>query len=178
MGPVMSRSSTPHKVDSGLTINGRHVLFGLLAFFAIVLVADTYLIYKAVSTFGGLETEDAYRKGLSYNSRIVAADAQAKRGWRDQLNYLTQTKRLRIVLLDREGVGVSGLSITASLGRPATNRFDRNLTFIQTRPGIYEAAVPTLESGWWTVEAQAKRNAHDRREAIVHELKRRIWIRP
>ena len=174
----MSRSSVPHQVDSGLTLNGRHVLFGLLAFFAIVLVADTYLIYKAVSTFGGLETEDAYRKGLSYNNRIVAADAQAKLGWRDQLNYLKQTKRLRISLLDREGVGVSGLKITASLGRPATNRFDRELTFVQTGPGIYEAAAPAIESGWWTVEAQAKRNAHDRREAIVYELKRRIWIRP
>lgn len=174
----MSRSSVPYQVDSGFTLNGRHVLFGLLAFFAIVLVADTYLIYKAVSTFGGLETEDAYRKGLSYNNRIVAADAQAKRGWRDKLNYLKQTKRLRISLLDREGVGVSGLKITASLGRPATNRFDRELTFVQTGPGIYEAAAPAIGSGWWTIEARAKRNAHDRREAIVYELKRRIWIRP
>ncbi len=174
----MSSASAPHRADRGRTLSGRHVLFGLIAFFAIVLAADTYLIYKAVSTFGGLETEDAYRKGLAYNDRIAAANAQAKRGWRDRLDYLPQSKRLRIALLDRDGVGVSGLNITASLGRPATNRFDRKLSFVQTGPGIYEAEVPAIESGWWTVRVQAKRGAHDRRDAIIYEAKRRLWIKP
>ncbi len=173
----MSRASTSHRTNVGRTLNGRHVLFGLIAFFAIVLVADAYMIYKAVSTFGGLETKDAYRKGLAYNDRIAAANAQAKRGWRDRLDYLPQTKRLRIALLDRDGAGVSGLEITASLGRPATNRFDRQLSFVQTGPGTYVAEVPDIKSGWWTVEVQAKRNAHDRRDLTVYEAKRRLWIK-
>lgn len=174
----MSSAGAPHRPEGGRTINGRHVFFGLIAFFAIVVVADTFLIYKAVTTFGGLETEDAYRKGLAYNGRIAAADAQAKRGWRDQLNYLPQTNRLRIALLDHEGAGVSGLAITASLGRPATNRFDRELTFVPTGSGTYEAAVPAIESGWWTVELQAKRDTHDPSNATVYEAKRRLWIKP
>lgn len=175
---TMSRDSTPHRADDGHTINGRHVLFGLIAFFAIVFIADAYLIYKAVSTFGGLETDDAYRKGLAYNDRIAAADTQAKAGWRDQLEYLAQTKRLRIALLDRDGAGVSGLTITASIGRPATNRFDRELSFVQTGHGTYEAAVPTIESGWWTVGMLATRSARDHRNATVYEAKRRLWIKP
>ncbi|MGI9403981.1 MAG: FixH family protein [Hyphomicrobium sp.] len=174
----MSRASARNQAGGRRTISGRHVLFGLIAFFAIVLVADGYMIYKAVSTFGGLETEDAYRKGLAYNDRIAVANAQAKRGWRDQLNYLPQSKRLRIALLDREGAGVSGLDITASLGRPATNRFDREFSFVQTGPGIYEAEIPAIESGWWTVGVQARRTAPDRRDATVYEAKRRLWIKP
>jgi len=177
-GQAMNRASAPHRADAGRALSGRHVLFGLIAFFAIVLVTDAYMIYKAVSTFGGLETDDAYRKGLAYNDRIAAANAQAKRGWRDQLNYLPHTKRLRIVLLDRDGAGVSNLNMTASIGRPATNRFDRQLSFVQTGPGIYEAETPTIESGWWTVEVQAKRRTHDRRDATVYEAKRRLWIKP
>ena len=174
----MSRARAAHRADGRRALSGRHVLFGLIGFFAIVLVADAYLIYKAVSTFGGLETEDAYRKGLAYNDRIVAASAQAKRGWRDRLNYVPRTERLRIALLDREGTGVSGLDITASLGRPATNRFDRQLSFVQTGPGIYEASVPGIESGWWMIGVKAKRSQPDRQNAIVYEAKRRLWIKP
>lgn len=174
----MSNAGAPHRPEGGRTLSGRHVLFGLIAFFAIVFVADSILIYKAVSTFGGLETEDAYRKGLAYNDRIAAANAQAKRGWRDQLIYLPQTKRLRIALLDRDGAGVSDLTITASLGRPATSRFDRELSFVQTGPGIYEAAVPAIEPGWWMIKVHANRNAHDPLNATVYEAKRRLWIKP
>ncbi len=177
-GQTMSSGSAPHRAEDDRTLSGRHVLFGFIAFFAIVFIADAYMIYKAVSTFGGLETDDAYRKGLAYNDRIAAADTQAKAGWRDRLEYLPQTKRLRIALLDRDGAGVSGLTITASIGRPATNRFDRELSFVQTGRGTYEAAVPTIESGWWTVGMVATRSARDHRNATVYEAKRRLWIKP
>lgn len=179
-GQIMSRGSAPLPIraDDGRTLSGRHVLFGLIAFFAIVFIADAYMIYKAVSTFGGLEIEDAYRKGLAYNDRIAAADMQAKTGWRDRVEYLPQTERLRVSLLDRDGTGVSGLTITASIGRPATNRFDRELSFVPTGPGTYETAVPAIESGWWTVAMLATRSTRDHRNETVYEAKRRLWIKP
>ena len=44
------------------------------------------MIYKALTTFGGVETPDAYRKGLAYNQRIAAEEAQAGLGWHDELS--------------------------------------------------------------------------------------------
>jgi nitrogen fixation protein FixH len=48
-------------------ITGRKVLVAMVSFFAVVTAVDGIMIYQAISTFGGLETKDAYRKGLSYN---------------------------------------------------------------------------------------------------------------
>jgi nitrogen fixation protein FixH len=160
------------------TLNGRHVLFAFVGFFAVVFVADGILIYKAVSTFGGLETDDAYRKGLAYNERITAAQEQAKRGWKDKLAYEGQTKRLRVSLNDAAGGAVSGLLLTAQLQRPATNRYDQKLIFEQTSPGTYEAATPELAGGWWTVELQAHKSAPSGDDAALYEARRRLWIKP
>ena len=57
-------------------IRGGHVLAAMLAFFAVIIVADATLIYKALTTFGGVDNPNAYRQGVAYNQRI-ARDAQA-----------------------------------------------------------------------------------------------------
>ena len=140
MGPVMNRSSTPHKVDSGLTINGRHVLFGLLAFFAIVLVADTYLIYKAVSTFGGLETEDAWaviavseangvreRTLKSAKSALAVKSFRCGKGWKWRLPsvhepFALPSSRARICPDPRQG----RLPLSQFRPRPARSYWPAN----------------------------------------------------
>lgn len=170
--------SSPPAAPRTRTLNGRHVLLGFVAFFAIVFVADGILIYKAVTTFGGLETADAYRKGLAYNERIAAAEAQAQRGWQDKLDYVAKTKRLRVALNDAEGSAVSGLVITAQLQRPATNRYDQEIVLKQTAPGIYEAPTPELAVGWWTVELQAHKGQTSGDDGALYESRRRLWIKP
>jgi len=161
----------------GRNLNGWHVLLTFLAFFATVFVVDGIMIYQAVSTFGGLETPDAYRKGLAYNERIAAGAAQEQRGWRDQLDYLPMTQRLRIALSDHAGTAVSALVLSAEMGRPATDRFDRQLAFTQTGPGTYEADVAGLEPGWWTVDVKAHSSADTGGEAL-YESRQRLWIKP
>ena len=64
-------------------ITGRHVLYAILAFFLTVTAVDAFMIYKAVSTFGGIETQDAYRKGLQYNQRLEAEKVRRASGWED-----------------------------------------------------------------------------------------------
>jgi nitrogen fixation protein FixH len=61
---------------------------------------------------------------------------------------------------------------------PATNRFDRELALQQTGPGIYEAAVPELQPGWWMVEITAQKGAPLEQEASRYESRRRVWIKP
>ena len=159
-------------------LNGRHVLFALIGFFAVVFAVNGVMIYKAESTFGGLDTADAYRKGLTYNERVAAAEAQAKLGWRDTLTYVPETRRLRVALTDAAGGAVSGLAVRAQVQRPATTRYDRELVLEQTGPGTYEVDAADLDAGWWTVDLEARRGAADQGDAALFESRRRLWIKP
>jgi nitrogen fixation protein FixH len=169
--------TSPQQTGSG-GLTGWHVLFALVGFFAAIFVVNAIFIYKAESTFGGLDTDDAYRKGLNYNERIVAARAQEKLGWRDSLEYVADGKRMRLSLSDTAGDAVSGVTVTAVVKHPATTRFDRELVLQQTGPGTYEVAVPELESGWWTVEIKAEKDTLQTDNAAHYESRRRLWIKP
>jgi nitrogen fixation protein FixH len=158
-------------------LKGRHVLLTLIGFFAVVFAVNGLMIYKAESTFGGLDTDDAYRKGLAYNERVAAAEAQAKLGWRDSLTFVPETRRLRVAVTDHAGAGITDLAVTAHVERPATNLFDRDMVLEQTGPGIYEADAAGLDAGWWTVDLAARREA-DQKDAALYEARRRLWIKP
>ena len=54
-------------------IKGKHVLFAMLSFFGVILVVNGVFTYFALSTFTGVSTDDAYRRGRAYNQTIEAA---------------------------------------------------------------------------------------------------------
>ena len=147
-------SSIPRTPRRGL--RGAHVLVVFLGFFATIFLVNGVMIYEALSTFGGLETADAYRKGLAYNARIAEDAAQAQRGWRDSLAYVPGTQRVRVEVTDAAGAGVTGLVLAGEIGRPAT-----------------EAAG--LEPGWWTVDIEGRGGAAS---DVVYAARERLWIRP
>lgn len=171
----MTSAKAPHAIPGGRALSGRHVLFVFIGFFAIVFAANGLMIYQAVSTFGGLDTDDAYRKGLAYNERIAAAAAQTELGWRDRLDYVSDARHLRVSFTDATGAAVGGLTVTVEMQRPATNRYDQKLFLTQTGPDTYEADVSELESGWWTVNVHAHRGGQD---TALYESRRRVWITP
>ena len=156
-------------------LKGRHVLIVFIGFFLIVFAVNGLMVYQALSTFGGIDTDDAYRKGLTYNDRIAAAATQTRLGWHDHTDYVADGRRLRVTLTDASGAAVSGLKLSARMQRPATNLFDRELSLDQTGPDIYEADVSQLEPGAWTVDLQASRGGEG---AALYEARRRLWIKP
>jgi len=168
-----SASSVPRRRG----LRGVHVLLVFISFFATIFLVNGIMIYDALSTFGGLETPDAYRKGLAYNERIAESRAQEKRGWRDSLVYVPEMQRVRVDVAEPGGAGVTGLVISGEIERPATDRFDRRLDFAQTGPGTYEADAAGLEPGWWTVDIEARKSASAGAE-VLYEAKERLWIKP
>jgi nitrogen fixation protein FixH len=154
-----------------------HVLLTFVGFFVTVFAVNGVMIYEAVSTFGGLETPDAYRKGLAYNQRIAQGAAQEQRGWRDKLAYAPESEHVRVEMTDHDGAAVPDLVISGEIGRPATDRFDRHLDFTQTGPGTYEADVTGLQSGWWTIDIEARKSASAGAQGL-YETKERLWIKP
>ena len=166
--------------DTGLPkteLTGRHVLLALFAFFGMMLIANGIFLYYALSTFNGVETADAYRRGLTYDQRVGEADAQAARGWQATLGYDRGRGQLSLHLQDREGFAVPGLTVTAEIGRPATDRFDRTLTLGQAEPGLYRVGAGPLDAGQWIVALEARR-LRDGVSVVVYRMKERLWVKP
>jgi nitrogen fixation protein FixH len=163
-------SDTPRR---SFRLTGRHVIGGWIAFFAAVAATDAVLIFLAVSTFSGLETPDAYRKGLAYNGNLAAARAQDDRGWREQVALSADGAHLAIAIVDRDGRGVDDLRVTAQIGRPATTGADRRLTFSSDGAGRYTASTTDLGPGTWIASIEAR--AADGSSDILLRGKARLW---
>lgn len=157
-------------------LTGGRVLGLMLGFFAVIIAADATMIYKALSTFGGVDNVNAYREGVAYNHRIERAEAQSAAGWHDGLEFVPAPARLRIILRDAASVAVSGKTLAARIGRPATNRFDQMIQADETAPGVYEATLPAaIESGTWIVDIAV---AGEAGSGPAYEARRRLWITP
>lgn len=157
-------------------IKGRHVLMILVGFFGTVAAVDGFMIYRAVSTFGGVETPDAYRKGVAYNESIAKEEQQGRLGWRDEVKVAGEPHRLLVTLSDNDKSAVAGKHVVATVGRPATDRYDMTLTLSETAPGLYEAALPGASEGTWIVDVSAYDGGNTAEP--LYQARRRAWIGP
>jgi nitrogen fixation protein FixH len=157
-------------------ISGRHVLIGMVAFFATVTAVNAVMMYKAISTFGG-ETDDAYRIGLKYNQRIALEQSQDQLGWSQTVAYEPSESRLSVTLKDRNGRGIDNLDVIATIGRPATSNSDRDLKLVSIGEGRYRASLPDLPEGTWAVDLTASEGDAGNRK-VVYRSKVRLWKQP
>ncbi|MGI9421769.1 MAG: FixH family protein, partial [Hyphomicrobiaceae bacterium] len=148
---------TPTKSEP-MTLRGSHVLAGVLLFFGVIFAVNGVFLVSALRTHTGVVSKQPYRKGLEYNQRIAADEQQKSIGWQDTLEVSPDRKHLRLIVNDKDGNAVSNLSVTGFLGRPATGRYDRPLTFAATaNASAYEAPLDELPAGNWLVELTARK---------------------
>jgi len=129
-------------------ITGKHVLWGVILFFAVVIGLDTLFTVWAVRSFPGEVSETAYEDGLKYNRTIEARQAQAALGWTAEVEAGEQPGAVRVRLAGPNGVGLEGLRVSARLERPATAAETHALTLRQVAPGLYEGAVAAGRGAW------------------------------
>lgn len=153
-------------------LTGRHVLLGLFAFFGVMLVANGFLVYYALSTFSGGDRPSPYRSGLNYNETIAEAERQAALGWTAQAEYDESAGQLTIRFTDSSGQPVPGLLQSGTLGRPAAGYSDRDLQFREESAGVYVSDV-TLAPGNWVLTAQSSRQEDG---PPVYRLKKRLIV--
>lgn len=154
-------------------IEGRHVLYALLAFFGVMLAANGAFLYFAIGTFNGFDTQDAYRTGLHYNDRIAAEHAQLERGWRHKVAYERSAKQLVVTLANASGAPVRGLTAKGGLRRPVTDKADLPVSLTETAPGRYTMPVD-LTAGQWVLLLELR----DIASPEPYRLKRRLWVEP
>ena len=125
-----------------------------VAGFVVIITVNAVLVVFSLSTWTGLETEDAYNKGLGYNKVLAAAEAQRARGWSASMAYADGA--LEVELADRTGSGITGLTVTAALIRPTHEGYDQTVILRETAPGRYALPVTFPLAGNWDVRVRAE----------------------
>lgn len=152
-------------------LKGWHVLAILLGFFGTVIAVNVTMATLAIRTFSGLDGNDSYQRGLDYNKTIAEQAEQQRLGWSNAMTFTADGNAVRLTLTDRQAHPVEGLAVAGTIGRGATDRFDRGLVFHEAAAGIYEAPLNALAPGTWQVSLEAKGAAG------TYRLKERLWLK-
>lgn len=160
--------TSPKPADSEKTtgkkpITGYTVLMYLLGFFAVILVANVFLIYLAFNTWTGLEVDSSYRAGQTYQRELDRAAAQESRGWKvtataKRLKDGTVTVRIRVA--DAQAAPVKALKLKAHLSRPTNRKLDKMADLTEHKPGEYAVDIANVEFGQWDLVLEALRDGN------------------
>lgn len=130
--------------------------------FLVVLAANGTMLMFALDSFTGIETEQAYRKGLAYNEQIDAAEQQAALGWTVALSVEQSGPTRAVIALDvsdSAGQPLDGAKAVVHLIRPTQAGYDRSETLSRSAAGRYEATVELPLGGLWDLRVDL---SHDR----------------
>ncbi|MDX2308412.1 MAG: FixH family protein [Hyphomicrobium sp.] len=158
-------------------IQGWHVLTALLAFFGTIVAVNAIFIVTAIETNTGLVAVEPYRKGLHYNDRIAFDARQSALGWRHAMTLDPTSGNLTLSVDDKAGTPKSGLAVTGTIGRPATNAEDQALSFSEVSPGQYVAAIRALEPGGYITMIEVAPSAAEDQKPVFR-VKERLWVKP
>src|SRR5919112_4365272 len=100
-------------------LTGRMVLFYFIAFFGVIFAMNFYMVRVAISSFSGVETESAYKAGLSFKNDIAAAHAQDARHWSVEA-ALRRGDNAGVIITarDAQGQALAGLTAEVRLAHP------------------------------------------------------------
>lgn len=154
---------------------GHWIPWVFVGLFLLVLAANGTMIVIAVSTFTGLETTQAYEKGLAYNNRLAAAAEQDKLGWTAAFVAAPKGEKrvaLELELTDRLGNAITSADVEAALVRPVQEGYDLAVRLDDQGNGRYAAEVDLPLPGQWDIRLTAI--ARDK----TYRLAERIHVTP
>jgi len=141
-------------------LTGRTVLVCFLGFFGVIVAMNAVLIRAATTTFGGIETANAYKVGLAFNREIAAARAQEARHWAVDASLVRTSAddaKLSVTVRDRDGVPPPAMTLVARLAHPADARRDRVVAMRQIAPGVFGGAIQA-DPGQWDLSIEISRD--------------------
>ena len=138
------------------TIEGKHVLAIMVAFFGVIIAVNVTLAVLANTSWTGLAVENGYVASQHFNAELAEARRQKELGWEPDFGYRSQ--RLELVLRNTSGHPLSGFEVEAEIERPSTDREDRRIVLKETSPGTY-IAQEQLKSGQWDADVTIKDGA-------------------
>jgi len=137
------------------------VLGAMIAFFAVVIAVNLVMVRFALTTFGGVEVESAYKAGLAFSRETAAARAQYARNWTVDARILPREEGavIEIAALDAVARPLAGFEVSAMLVHPTDRRRDRVVSLREDLPGIYRGITDGHPGQWDLVIDIAKDRA-------------------
>lgn len=136
------------------------MVFGLLVgFFAVVIGVNGLMIHKAISTFGGLETESSYRAGQLFEREVEMAKVQDAQHWTVEAKVSTAVDGnavLDIGAHDAAGLPLAGMDANARFERPTDRRLDRPVAVTGQAPGRFRGSAK-ISPGQWDLVIELSR---------------------
>lgn len=132
-------------------VTGRTVLIAMLAFFGVIIVVNVLMMSFALTTDNGLVVRNSYVASQDFNRNVAEARAQDALGW--SMEASLEKGRLKVRLVSAEGATLEDLTVSATVGRPVTDRDDQ--TVLLQREGDAYGAPVVVGPGAWLADVQA-----------------------
>ena len=131
-------------------LTGWMVLLYLLMFFGVITGVNVVMIYEALSTMRGVDTQSAYQAGRRFEQDVAMLKAQDARHWQvdAQLRPSSDGTRLELVARDEAGHLLTGMAASAGFERPTDRGMDRNIALTEDPPGQFHGKME-LPPGQW-----------------------------
>src|SRR5262245_54035514 len=145
--PVAKLASRPREVT------GRMVLVSLVAFFAVVAGVNAVMIRFAVSTFGGVETQNSYQAGLAFGRELAAVKAQDALHWqvRGRASAADDATLVEVSAQDAADRPLAGLQASARLAHPTDRRLDHVVPLFEVGAGKFQGKTAPVAGQWMLV---------------------------
>lgn len=150
---------------------GKRILVWIVGFFLIIFLANGIMAYFALKTWPGLETEDAYVKGLNYNQQITNAKEQEISKW--QISIITKPEtqtngRFEVSIIRPDG-SLPPMTVTANFIRAVQEGYDQEIILSHMGNDLYGATVDFPLNGQWNILIVVKSQ-----ESIIYKFK--DWV--
>jgi nitrogen fixation protein FixH len=148
-------------------LTGPKVLAISVASFGLITSVNFFMAFQAISTFPGLEVDNAYVASQTFDADRAA---QIALGWAVTPIYDAATHQLRLVFRGKDGAAVTARDLTVLIGRPTEAKDDLQPLFVQT--GGFYTAPAHLALGKWMlqIEAHAK-------DGTLFRQRRQLWVK-
>src|SRR5271169_6319879 len=129
---------------------GRSVLLTLVGFFGVVFAVNGVMIYEALSTLSGVDTDSAYQAGRMYEREVAMAKAQDERRWQVDAKVTPTRDGTRLDIFAHDGAGqpLGGMDASVVLERPTDRRLDRYVTLVGDGAGGFHGSAPVVAGQW------------------------------
>lgn len=138
---------------------GWTVLITLLVFFGVIFAVNGAMIYAALSTLSGTDTDSAYQAGLQYEQEVAQAAAQDARHWQVDAKLTPSATGERVDLLARDAAGraLGGMEALLTFERPTDRRLDRSVSLVEDGAGRFHGST-ALAAGQWDIVIELTQN--------------------
>ncbi len=137
----------------------RWIPWSIVAFFVFFMLLLSHFAWIAFHTYTGQVTQDAYKKGLTYNSEIARSEAQDRLGWKAVFSLTPQGNNVRIsfALRNASGRPITDAEVTVRATRATQAGHDKQLVLESIGNGVYRGNIELAWSGAWDIRVSASR---------------------